>query len=184
MRTTVFVGTSVDGFIARPDGAFDFLTAGGEAGGPDANGYNAFFKTVDAVLLGRGTYDVVLGMTPWFYGVTPVLVLSNRPLAPAPKGAVVERVSGSPAEVYALLAARGFEHVYVDGGLTVQQFLRAGLIDRIVLTRVPVLIGTGIPIFGPVDADVPLRHVSTRTLPGGAVQSEYAIDRVSARLVE
>jgi dihydrofolate reductase len=177
MKTTVFVGTSLDGFIARPDGRFDFLTAGGDAGGAEANGYNAFFATVDAVLLGRNTYDVVLPFPTWFYRTTPVFVLSRRPLEPAPAGAVVERIAGEPAEVHAMLAGRGFQHVYVDGGLTVQQFLRAGLIDRLVLTRVPVLIGSGIPIFGPLDADIPLRHVETRMLPGGAVQSEYTVER-------
>jgi dihydrofolate reductase len=179
MKATVFVGTSVDGFIARPNGTFDFLTSGGEAGGAEANGYTAFFATVDAVLLGRNTYDVVLPFPTWFYGTTPVFVLTRRALAPPPAGAVVEPVSGSPAEVHARLAARGFQHVYVDGGLTVQQFLRAGLIDRLVLTRVPVLIGAGIPIFGPLDADVRLRHEGTRVLPGGAVQSEYAVERGS-----
>jgi dihydrofolate reductase len=168
------VGTSVDGFLARPSGDFDFLTAGGD-GDPAANGFAAFFTTVDAVLLGRNTYDVVLPFPNWYYGSKPVFVLSSRPLTPAPAGAVVERVSGEPRHVLSQLAARGFEHVYVDGGLTIQQFLRAGLVQRLVVTRVPVLIGTGIALFGPLEADVRLEHVSTRTLPGGAVQSEYLV---------
>lgn len=176
MRTSVFVGASLDGFIARENGAFDFLSAGGTVSGEE-NGYDAFFATVDAVLMGRNTYDVVLPFPTWPYGKTPVFVLSSRPLAPAPAGAVVEHLSGSPApaDVHAQLAARGFQHVYVDGGLTIQRFLRAGLIQRVVITRIPVLIGTGIPLFGPVTADILLEHVATRTLAGGAVQSEYAI---------
>ena len=108
MRTTVFVGTSVDGFIARPDGRFDFLQAGGEAGGAEANGYNAFFATVDAVLMGRNTYDVVLAFPSWFYGTKPVFVLSHRPLAPAPEGAVVEPISGAPAEVTGVVVGHFF----------------------------------------------------------------------------
>jgi dihydrofolate reductase len=174
MKTSVFVGTSLDGFIARPNGAFDFLTAdGGQAAA--SNGYDEFFTTVDAVLLGRNTYEVVLPFPSWPYGPKPVFVLTSRTLGPAPAGAVVERVSGSPGEVFSQLAARGFQHVYVDGGLTIQQFLRAGLIQRIVITCVPVLVGTGVSLFGAIGADIHLTHVSTRTLSGGAVQSEYLV---------
>ena len=174
MKTSVFVGTSLDGFIARLNGAFDFLFAGGEADG-ESNGYNAFFSTVDAVLMGRNTYEVVLPFPKWPYGTTPVFVLTNRPIPPAPSGVVVEPISGSPTVILSQLAARAFQHLYVDGGVTIQQFLRAGLINRIVVTRVPVLIGTGIPLFGALDTDIPLEHVATRALPGGAVQSEYVV---------
>jgi dihydrofolate reductase len=175
VRTSVFVGTSLDGFLARPNGAFDFLTAGGDADG-ESNGYNAFFSTVDVVLLGRNTYDVVLPFPAWPYGNKPVFVLSNRPLAPPPSGAVVEQISGAPAEVLSRLSSYGFQHLYVDGGITIQQFLRAGLIQRLVITRVPVLVGSGIPLFGAVDSDIRLRHLATRELRGGAVQTEYEIE--------
>lgn len=176
MRTSVFVGTSLDGFLARGNGAFDFLSA--STGGEHVpNGYDEFIATVDALLIGRNTYDVVLPFPVWPYGSKPVFVLSHRDLAPAPGGAVVERLSGEPADVLAGLEARGFQHVYVDGGVTVQRFLRAGLIERLIITRVPVLIGTGIPLFGPVDADIALEHVATRQLAGGAVQSEYTVAR-------
>lgn len=174
MRTSVFVGTSLDGFLARPDGSFDFLTTGSDGDGA-SNGFDEFFSTVDAVLLGRNTYDVVLAFPAWFYGAKPVFVLTSRPVPPPPEGAVVEPVSGEPAQVLAELSSRGLQHIYVDGGITIQQFLRAGLIDRLVVTRVPVLIGSGIPLFGAIDADIWLQHVSTRVLAGGAVQSEYEV---------
>ncbi|MFA6956482.1 MAG: dihydrofolate reductase family protein [Thermoanaerobaculia bacterium] len=174
MRTSVFVGASLDGFIARPDGTFDFLTAGSDGDGA-SNGFNEFFSTVDAVLMGRNTYEVVLPFPEWPYGLTPVFILTSRPLPPSPRGAVVEQIAGAPAEVLSRLAGRGFEHVYVDGGVTIQQFLRAGLVDRVVITRVPVLVGAGISLFGGVDSDIRLKHVATRELPGGAVQSEYEI---------
>ena len=174
MKTSVFVGTSLDGFIARQDGAFDFLTAdGGDAAA--SNGYDEFFATVDAVLLGRNTYEIVLPFPSWPYGSKPVFVLTSRALGPAPAGAVVEPVSGSPPEVLSQLAARGFQHLYIDGGLTIQQFLRAGLIQRIVITRVPVLVGTGVSLFGAIETDIHLTLVSSRTLAGGAVQSEYLV---------
>lgn len=173
MKASVFVGTSLDGFIARADGAFDFLFAGSTE--PVPNGFEEFLASVDALVMGRNTYEVVLPMTPWPYGNKPLFVLSHRPLPPAPAGVVVEPMSGEPADVLAAVAARGIRHVYVDGGVTIQAFLRAGLIQHLTVTRVPVLIGSGIPLFGPIAADILVTHVSTRTLPGGAVQSEYLI---------
>jgi dihydrofolate reductase len=170
MKASVFVGASLDGFIARPDGAFDFLP---EA--PEPHGYDEFFATVDALLIGRKTYETVLGFGAWPYGTRPVFVLSTRPLAPPPADAVVEHLSGTPDEIMGQLARRGFHHVYVDGGQTVQGFLRAGLIDQITITSVPVLIGSGIRIFGNLERDVRLQHVTTRQFPSGLVQSEYIV---------
>ena len=172
MRISVFVGTSVDGFIARPGGGLDFLPPDGG----EPHGYVEFMATVDALVIGRKTYETVLGFDGWAYGTKPVFVLSTRPLAPAPAGAVVERMSGEPAEIVARLAARGLGHLYVDGGITIQRFLRAGLVERLVITRVPVLIGQGIPLFGALPRDVRLRHVATRSYPSGLVQSEYTVE--------
>ena len=104
------------------------------------------------------------------------MVLSSRPLDfPAIKGGVVEQMSGEPAEIAAQLKARGFKHAYIDGGITIQRFLAAGCIDRMIITRVPVLIGAGIPLFGPLPRDIELRHVATRCYEGGLVQSEYEV---------
>lgn len=171
MRASVFVGMSVDGFIARTDGALDFLPAGGG----EPHGYEEFFASVDALIIGRHTFETVLGFGHWAYGTKPVFVLSSRPLPPTPQGAVVEHMAGEPAAIVTELEARGIRHVYVDGGITVQQFLRAGLIQRLIVTRVPVLIGSGIPLFGPLPHDIRLRHVATRQYPSGLVQSEYEV---------
>jgi len=172
MRATVFVGTSVDGFIARPKGELDFLPPDGG----EEHGYTEFFASVDALVIGRVTFETVLGFGSWPYGTKPVVVLSSRPLDLSQvRSGGVEQMGGAPAEIVNRLAARGVGHIYVDGGITIQRFLRAGLITRLVVTRVPVLIGSGIPLFGPLDADVPLRHVATRTFPSGLVQSEYAV---------
>ena len=175
MYASVFVGMSLDGFIARADGAFDFLPAGGG----EPHGYDEFMATVDALVIGRNTYEVVLGFAEWAYGQKPVFVLSSRALATPPAGAIVERLAGEPAEIVAQLASRGLRHIYVDGGITVQRFLRAGLIDRLILTRVPVLIGSGIPLFGDLARDLPLRHIATRSFPSGLVQSEYHLGEAS-----
>jgi len=171
MQASVFVGTSVDGFMARLDGALDFLPPGGG----EPHGYEEFMATVDALVIGRNTFDTVLAFDAWPYGRKPVFVLSSRALPPTPRDAVVEHMSGTPADIVAQLAARGLRHVYVDGGITIQQFLRAGLVQRLIVTRVPVLIGSGIPLFGPLQQDIPLEHVRTQHYPGGLVQSEYRV---------
>ena len=171
MKTTVFVGTSLDGFIARPNGALDFL----DAGGNEPHGYEEFMASVDALVIGRHTFDTVLGFGGWAYGTKPVFVLSTRSLPPLPPGAVVERLAGDPAAIVAQLDARGVRHAYIDGGITIQRFLAAGLIQRLIISRVPVLIGAGIPLFGPLLRDIPLRHVATRHYRGGLVQSEYEV---------
>jgi dihydrofolate reductase len=170
MKASVFVGTSLDGFIARTNGSFDFLPPGGG----EPHGYEEFMATVDALVIGRKTYETVLAFAAWPYP-KPVTVLSTKALAPAPPGAVVERMSGSPAEIVARLDARGVGHIYVDGGITIQGFLAAGLIQRLVITRVPVLIGSGIPLFGPTGRDIALEHVATRQFASGLVQSEYRV---------
>jgi riboflavin biosynthesis pyrimidine reductase len=78
-------------------------------------------------------------------------------------------------EIVAELAGRGIGHIYVDGGITIQGFLQAGLIQRLIITRVPVLIGSGIPLFGSLPRDILVTHVATRQYASGLVQSEYAV---------
>ena len=169
MTVSVFVGASVDGFIARPNGDLDWLPAGGG----EPHGYNEFIASVDAIVIGRKTFEKVLTFDEWPYGDKRVVVLSSRPVDLSAAGGVVEQMSGRPAEIVSQLAASGAHHLYVDGGITIQRFLRAGLIQRLVITRVPVLIGDGIPLFGTLPRDVRLRHIATRHYPSGLVQSEY-----------
>ena len=171
MRFSVFVGTSLDGFIARRDGSYDFLpTDGGEP-----HGYEEFMASVDTMLIGRNTFDVVAKMTEWPYGGKRVVVLTHRPQELSGIRAGVEAMSGEPAEIAAKLAGSGAMRVYVDGGETVQEFLRAGLIQDLTITRVPVLIGEGIPLFGRVLKDIQLRHVGTREYKSGLVSSVYEV---------
>ncbi len=175
MKASVFIGTSLDGFIARPNGDLDFLPLDGG----EAHGYDEFITSVDTIVIGRATFETVLTMKPWPYGNKRVVVLSSRPLdlsAVIAAGGVVEQMSGSPAEIVSKLAATGAKHLYIDGGVTIQRFLRAGLIQRLIITRVPVLIGNGIPLFGSLPRDIRLRHIATRQYPSGLVSSEYHVD--------
>jgi dihydrofolate reductase len=172
MTVSVFIGTSVDGFIARPNGDLDFLPAGGG----EPHGYNEFMATIDALVIGRKTFETVLAFPEWPYGNKRVVVLSSRPIDfSAVRGGIVEQMAGPPAEIISKLAAYGVKHIYVDGGITIQNFLRARLVQRLTITRVPVLIGEGIPLFGSLPQDVRLRHVSTQHYPSGLVKSEYEV---------
>jgi dihydrofolate reductase len=172
MKASVFVGTSVDGFIARHNGDFDFLPEGGG----EPHGYTEFIATVDVLVIGRNTFDKVLAFDTWPYGDMRVVVLSNRAIDTSSiRGGRVERMSGTPQEIVRRLCADGVQHAYIDGGITVQQFLRAGLIQRLVITRVPVLVGQGIPLFGSLPHDVRLRHLATQAYASGLVKSEYDI---------
>ncbi len=172
MMVSVFIGTSVDGFIARPNGDLDFLPHGGG----EPHGYDEFMAGIDALVIGRKTFETVLAFPAWPYGDKRVVVLSSQPLdLSAAGGGVVEQMAGSPAEIVAKLAARGVRHVYVDGGITIQGFLRAGMVQRLIITRVPVLIGDGIPLFGTLPHDILLRHVATQGYASGLVKTEYEV---------
>lgn len=173
----VFIATSLDGFIAREDGSLDWLLS---RDAPDEDhGYTAFMQDIDGIVMGRGSYETVAGFDPWPYDL-PVLVLSatlaDRPV-PDHLAGKLRFANLSPAAAMAMLGREGLRRVYVDGGQIVQAFLRDGLVEDMVVTQVPVLIGTGRRLFGPTGADIPLRHVQTRAFPSGLVQSRYQIAR-------
>lgn len=168
----VFIGTSVDGFIARTDGDLEWLVSRGEAAGD--YGYDAFMAGIDTVVLGRATYEAVVAAGWWQYDGKHVAVLSTRLKADADPRITVYR---SLDELITGLSERGTKSVYADGGQIIQTFLREGLIDTITIGQVPVLIGTGIPLFGPLNADIPLIHRSTKVLGAGMTQTTYEVAR-------
>ncbi|MEJ5943788.1 dihydrofolate reductase family protein [Pseudokineococcus basanitobsidens] len=170
VRGCVYIGLSVDGFIARLDGDLDWLTERGEAAG-DA-GFRDFVSSVDAVLMGRGTYEVIADYDSWPYLDKPVHVLSS-----SMKDSEDARITvhGDLDDAVAALADAGCGRVYVDGGRAVQACLAAGLVTELTLSRVPVLIGAGAPLFGPLPHDVDLVHRRTEVLGGGMVQTTYDV---------
>jgi len=172
MTASVFIGTSVDGFIARQNGSFDFLPASGG----EPHGYDEFMAGIDALVIGRHTFETVLAFPEWPYGKKRVVVLSSRPLDfSSVRSGAVEQLAGPPADIVSHLATRGVHNLYIDGGITIQRFLRAGLIKRLIITRVPVLIGDGIPLFGSLPQDIRLQHVATQHYPSGLVKTEYRL---------
>ena len=172
MIVSVFVGTSVDGFIARQNGSYDCL--------PDRDGephgYREFIASVDTLVIGRKTFEAVLALPAWPYGGKNVVVLSSKLVDfSGVRGNTIQHMAGSPAAIVATLAAKGTQQVYVDGGITIQRFLRDGLVQRLIITRVPVLIGEGIPLFGSLSRDLRLRHVATQQYESGLAKSEYHV---------
>lgn len=179
VKFSVFIATSLDGFIARKDGALDWLPGSDGATNDEDYGYAEFFASIDTLVMGRNTHELALTFGAWPYQGKRVIVLSSRyaqELQPLADG--VSGTSALPAELAAQLEQLGAKHVYVDGGKTIQSFLRAGLIDEMTITRVPVLLGEGIPLFGALEQDIKLLHQSGRTFATGMVESRYKVLRI------
>ncbi|MEO0384836.1 MAG: dihydrofolate reductase family protein [Pseudomonadota bacterium] len=173
----VFIACSLDGFIARPDGDLDWLMRV-DTGGDD-HGYNAMIASVDGLIMGRGTFEKVLTFTPWPYP-KPVVVMSqsrqSSDVSEALEGQV-EICDLSPLAAMEKVHRAGWKRAYIDGGQLIQSFLAAGLIEDMIITRAPVLIGQGVPLFGEVPADVQLEHLGTKGFSSGMVQSHYRVVR-------
>lgn len=169
----VFIGTSLDGFIAKPDGDIAWLLERSDLA--EDHGYMAFIADKDAVVMGRGTYEKVLTFDVWPYQL-PVVVLS-RQLADT---SVPEHLQGkvrfsrqTPEQLMEQLAAENLQRIYVDGGQLIQSFWRAGLVHEMILSTMPVLIGEGRRLFGDVNQDMDWRLLSSQSFPSGLVQSRY-----------
>jgi dihydrofolate reductase len=161
-----FLAVTLDGFIARPDGRFDFL-APFEA---EDHGYPVFFQSVDSLLVGRDTWEVVTAFPEWPYAGKRVAVLTHRPLE-ARHGETA--LSGAPAEVLARLGRDGARRVYVDGGTVVSQFLAADLLDELTVNIVPIVLGEGLRLFKGALPERRLALASSQAYSSGLVQLRY-----------
>jgi dihydrofolate reductase len=165
-RCAAFLAMSLDGYISRPDGAVDWLDA--YVAPPEE--YEAFFGSIDTILVGRATYDLVLGFPEWPYGTKRVVVLTHRP--PAPRHGETF-LAGEPEPVLERLAASGSRSVYVDGGAVVSQFLAAGLVDELTVTIVPLVLGAGRRLFQGALPERKLSVEATKAHPSGLVRITY-----------
>lgn len=180
IKCSVFIATSLDGFIARKNGDLDWLPGSEGAAGSEDYGFEEFFMSIDTLVMGRNTYELALSFKEWPYRGKHVVVLSSG----FPKSSKIlaegaEGTSSPPKELIHRLATSGSAHVYVDGGRTIQSFLQANLIQEMTITRIPVLIGEGIPLFGPLAHDVKFQHLSTRAFESGFVQSKYKVSNAA-----
>ncbi|WP_077489114.1 dihydrofolate reductase family protein [Sinomonas mesophila] len=176
----VFIGASLDGFIARPDGDIGWLTdpapvphRATATNSAEALSWDSFFPMIDHLVMGRGTYEKVLTFGAWPYAHKRVIVLSTTLRADDDRITVVRDLD----EAITALDRFGARQVYVDGGKVIQTFLRADLIDEISIGWAPVLLGHGLPLFGFLDHDVQLRLLSSTTSGNGMVNATYAVHR-------
>jgi dihydrofolate reductase len=171
MKTIVYVGTSLDGFIARTDGSFDWLSqfANDEA----IHAYKEFMNRVDAIVIGRGTFEKVLTFPSWPYERKAFVLSTNLKQLPDALRNKATLISMKPKELLSYLSGIGFSSIYVDGGKVIQCFLKEDLIDDLIISKVPVLIGNGIPLFGFIGADLQFKHIRTEVQSNGLVRSYY-----------
>lgn len=176
MANIVYIATSIDGYIAKLDGGIDWLM---EIPNPDQSdyGFADFMKRVDGVLMGRKTYEIVQDFDQWIY-TKPVFVLTQTlDTLPGKWADKAEIVKGELTEVINDLNTRGINNIYVDGGKTIQSFLKLDLIDEMVITRIPTLLGEGIPLFNTDTPELKFEHVQTDVYYGGLVKSHYVRKR-------
>ncbi|ERP98254.1 deaminase reductase [Labrenzia sp. C1B10] len=172
----VFIATSLDGFIARSDGDIAWLLERDDPA--EDHGYDAFIADIDVIMMGRGTFEKMHTVRPWPYH-RPVVVLSSTLTRSDLSEDLLDKVrvaNFSPEEAMRMLQSEGHRKVYIDGGLLIQSFLKAGLIADMVITSVPVLLGEGRRLFGSIPTDISLRHEQTKSFPSGLVQSHYRIE--------
>lgn len=184
MKCSVFIATSTDGYIATPDDGVEWLDTCGDPDadlGPEADmGFNAFIASVDCLVMGRRTMEKLasfqLSQDQWPYGALPVFVLSRTLSEPA--GGLpgdVRMFGGDIPTLMAQLAAEGFSHAYIDGGATITAFLELKLINELIITQAPILLGSGKPLFGELNAPIELTGADAITYPNGFVQFRYQV---------
>ncbi len=176
IKCSVFIATSLDGFIAREDGSIDWLMKANElAPEGEDGGYRDFIAGVDALIMGRHSFNMVKTFEPWPYTVPVIVLSSQQPEIPDALKNKVTSSSETPSELITRLSGQGISHLYIDGGITIQRFLSAGCIDELIITIVPILLGKGKRLFGDLTQDIPLHLVNSRALGGGFTQMHYQI---------
>ncbi len=176
LTLSVFIATSLDGYIARLDGKLDWLDKVAPVDETEDYGYQSYIRTIDCIVMGRKTFDKVSSFSKWPYEGKRVIVFSQTlKEAPADFMDKVEVYNGKPEMLVVDLQYQGVRKVYLDGGLTIQSFLAKGLVDEMIITQVPVLIGRGIPLFGMLQKDVRLTLGQSKSFSSGFVQSHYKI---------
>lgn len=177
MQASVFIAVSLDGFIASPNGDIDFLNQPPSRNPEEDFGYYAFIETVDAIVMGQKSFEKVLSFDcDWPYESLPVFVLSRQGISiPVELNTKAEVLSGDATSISEQLKKRGFKHLYIDGGQTIQGFLAAGLIQELTLTRIPTLLGCGIPLFDGLAHAIQLEALHTQQYDNGYVQSRYRV---------
>ena len=174
MSNTIYIATSIDGYIAREDGSIDWLM---EIPNPNQSdyGFSVFLERIDGIIMGRKTFETVLGFNEWPYArPIPVFVLSNSlDKLPGKLSGKAEIVRGELKSIVELLKRKGINNLYIDGGKTIQSFLKEDLIDEMIITRTPILLGSGIPLFDRNNLELEFEHIGTEVYNNILVRSKY-----------
>lgn len=184
MNCSVYIATSADGYIATLDGSVDWLHTAGNSeadmGDNQDMGFDRFIKSIDCMIMGRKCMEMISSMdlTPeqWPYGNTHIIVLSNTVTEPPENlSGKIEMYSGDIHVLIKKLENKGFKHAYIDGGSTITSFINLKLIDKMTITKVPVLLGEGIPLFGKINQNVKLENSEATAFPNEFIQIKYDV---------
>ena len=186
MKCSVYIATSVDGYIATPDGGVDWLHTSGnlEADmGSEDMGFQSFMDSVDCMIMGRKCMEMIssMNLTPkqWVYGDMRIVVLSNTVKEPPENlRGKVEMYSGDIQDLIVKLESSGFKHAYIDGGSTITSFINLKLINEMTITKAPVLLGEGIPLFGKINKSVKLENAKASAFPNDFIQIKYSVNYI------
>jgi dihydrofolate reductase len=179
MKGSVYIGVSLDGFIAREDGDIGWLEEFGDEEAIPA--YENFIKNVDVFVIGRGTFETVLSFPSWPYSLDAYLLSTTIKQLPAEVEGKITLLSMKPKEVMSYLSDKGYTNAYIDGGKVITGFLNEDLIDELIISKLPILIGSGIPLFGHLDMDLRFTHIKTEVHANGIVRSHYERKRRDAK---
>lgn len=173
-KISIYIATSIDGYIARADGSLDWLDRVG--GFEEDYGFKKFVNSIDAVIMGRKTYEVAAtahGTPHWPYQGKKMIVLSTTLQTVVPEA---QLYTGDLITLINQLHAEGIRHIWVDGGVTISQFLRLNKVDEMILSLIPLLLGAGFPLFD-IGKEIPCRLISSQSYPSGLVQLHYALSQ-------
>ncbi|ULQ52706.1 dihydrofolate reductase family protein [Flavihumibacter fluvii] len=171
ITTAVYIGTSLDGFIAKKDGNIDWLV---KFESPEiGESYMQFMRNIDVHVIGRNTFDKVLTFDPWPFEKKVFVLSTTLNDLPNHLKQKVEIISMAPREVLKYLSDLGFSNIYIDGAKVIQHFLQEDCVDELIITRIPVLLGDGIPLFGLLDQALSFKHEGTLVFQNGLVKSHY-----------
>lgn len=169
-EVVVYIAMSLDGFIATKDNGLSWLDI--VKAESEDYGYSKFMGTIDAILMGRNTYDTIRGFGEWPYDGKKVFVFTHRPFTPIKDEMVVR---GTLRDTLERLGSEGISRVYLDGGKLIQAGLREHVVDRIIVSIIPILLGEGISLFGSLGTQVNLKSLEAKNYPSGLVQLSYEV---------
>jgi dihydrofolate reductase len=176
MSNIVYIAASLDGFIARTDGSIDWLM---EYPNPEKSdfGFASFLDRIDGIIMGRKTFEVVLGFAEWPYNKPVFVLTTSLKEIPAHLRNKVELCQGDLKKLLAQLVNKGISDIYIDGGQTIQSFMKLDLIDELIISRIPIILGSGISLFKNLEAEYKFKHISTDVFSNGITKSHYLRER-------